>query len=60
VIVNLVSDQSSAMQGVVWAVNGRWITLRSVSMLKAGGAPTPVDGEIVVDRHNVAFMQVLP
>jgi len=48
------------MQGVVWAVNGRWITLRSVSMLKAGGAPTPVDGEIVVDRHNVAFMQVLP
>lgn len=60
VIVNLQSDQATALQGVLWKSRGAWLTLRDVKVLKAGAQPTPVDGEVIVHRHNVSFIQVIP
>jgi hypothetical protein len=60
VIVNLKDDPSAALQGVLWSVRGPWFTLRQAAMLKAKAEMTPLDGEIVVHRDNVAFLQVLP
>ena len=59
VIVNLKDDSSTAIRGVLWS-RGPWLTLRSPEVLKAGLAPAPLDGEVVVHRSNVAFLQVLP
>jgi hypothetical protein len=59
VIVNLKSDSSTALRGVLWT-RGPWLTLRQAELLRAGQPPTPIDGEAVVHRANVAFLQVLP
>ena len=58
VIVNLRSDAASALRGVLMATRGRWLILKDVSLLKSGAAPTPVDGDVLIDRENVAFIQV--
>jgi hypothetical protein len=60
VIVNLQDDPTAAIQGALWSVRGPWFTLRRASMLKAGADPTPLDGDIVIHRNNVSFIQVLP
>ena len=60
VIVNLRSDRDTALRGVLWRARGRWLVLRDAVALKTTAAPTRLDGEIVIDRDNVAFLQVLP
>jgi len=59
VIVNL-KDEQAALRGVLWQSRGPWLTLRDVSLLKPGGGATALDGETIVHRDNVAFIQVLP
>jgi hypothetical protein len=58
VIVNLKSEEN-AIRGVLWRSRGAWLVLRDVSILKAATPPTRIDGEIVIHRDNVAFLQVL-
>lgn len=58
VLVNLKHDADSALRGVLWQARGPWLVLRDVTAIKAGAAPTPVDGEVVIHRENVAFLQV--
>ena len=60
VIVNLKSDDTTAIRGVLWASRGPWLTLRSAALVKPTGAPTPIDGEVVIHRDNVAFLQAIP
>jgi hypothetical protein len=59
-IVNLQSDKSTALSGVLWSSRGPWLTLRDVSAMRTGGAPTQVDGDVVIHRSNVEFIQVVP
>jgi len=58
VIVNLKDDPTTAIKGVLWSSRGPWLTLRSASLLKATLQPTPIDGEVIVHRDNVLFLQV--
>lgn len=60
VIVNLISDQTTAIKGVLWSSRGAWLTLREASALHGHATPTPLDGEVVIHRTNIAFIQVLP
>jgi hypothetical protein len=60
VIVNLKDDTTTALQGVVWSARGPWFTLRNAHILKSGEQPTVADGELIVHRDNVAFLQVVP
>lgn len=60
VIVNLKDEPPTALQGVLWSARGPWLTLRAAAVLAPGEAPTPADGELVVHRNNVAFVQVVP
>ena len=57
VIVNLKDDPTTALQGVLYAVVGRWFVLRNASILKAGEPPVPADGELLIPEGNVAFLQ---
>lgn len=57
VLVSL-SDGTSA-QGVLWRRAGRFLVLRDARLHQAGGA-APVDGELIVDRARVLFVQRLP
>jgi hypothetical protein len=60
VIVNLKSDPDLAIRGVLWQYRGAWLTVRQAQLLKAGAAALVLDGESIVHRENVAFLQVLP
>lgn len=56
VVVNLADK---AFSGILWAKRGPLLVLRDVELLEAGRAPQPVDGEVVIERARVEFMQVL-
>lgn len=60
VIVNQIGGSESALRGVLWESRGAWLTLKEASVLQENKPATAVDGEIVIHRSNVAFIQVLP
>ena len=60
VIVNFQDDSSTAIRAVLWSTRGRWLTFKDASLLKAGSPPTPIDGDVVIARDRVLFLQVLP
>lgn len=43
--------------GLLAEVDGKTVILRDASVLKPDGATAPVDGELVLRREAVAFMQ---
>lgn len=57
VIVNTKSDQ--AFRGVLWRRRGGYLVLRQAVMLRGRGETTPVDGEVLIYRENVDFIQVV-
>lgn len=58
VVVNLTTGR--AFHGVLWAQRGPLLVLRDVTMHDpTHGQPTPVDGEVVVERPRVEFTQIV-
>jgi hypothetical protein len=60
VLVNMKHDDDSALRGVLWQSRGPWLVLRDVSAIKSTGQPMAIDGDVIVHRDNIAFIQVLP
>ncbi|WP_330339405.1 hypothetical protein [Streptomyces sp. NBC_00557] len=56
VVVNLADK---AFRAILWAKRGPLLVLRDAELLEAGRAPQPVDGEVVIERARVEFIQVL-
>jgi hypothetical protein len=59
VVVDLESDPDAAVEGVLWSARGPWLTFKECALLKAH-LTTAIDGDVVIHRSNVAFLQVLP
>lgn len=57
VIVNTRTEK--AFRGVLWQRRGGYLVLRNAELLKAGGETVPMDGEVIIDRSNVDFIQVV-
>lgn len=55
VVVNLADK---AFSGVLWAKRGPLLVLRDATLMQHGAADTPLDGEVVVERARVEFIQV--
>ena len=47
-----------AFQGLVWSVDGDLMVLREAAIVTAEG-PAPADGEVVLERSQVDYVQVL-
>lgn len=56
VVVNATNGRTFA--GVVWEDTGRWVVLRNAEMIEPRGERVPVDGEVVIDRDLIEFVQV--
>lgn len=56
VLVSLRSG--SAVTGVLWARRGRTLVLKSAELLEPGSAAVPMDGDVVLDRDQVEYVQV--
>lgn len=56
VLVNV--DDSKAMRGILWQRRGRLVVLRDVTLIEPGAQPVDLDGEIVLDRDRIEWVQV--
>lgn len=56
VVVNL---EDKAFAGVLWAKRGPLLVLRDATLMQHGAADTSMDGEVVVERSRVEFIQVM-
>lgn len=54
-VLTLHDGQSFA--GLLWAADRRVVVLRNARLMAAGNE-VPVDGELVVERSEIAFMQL--
>jgi len=59
VIVNTIANPNRAFRGVLWRTHGDYLVLRNASLLQKGEQPLSLDGEIVIYRGNVDFLQVV-
>lgn len=59
VIVSLITDK--AFKGILWAKRGPLLVLRNAAILAEDGPEggVPVDGEVVIERSLVEFIQVI-
>lgn len=57
VIVNTRTER--AFRGVLWRRRWGYLVLRNAELLKVRGETVPMDGEVVIDRANVDFIQVV-
>lgn len=58
VVVNLRSGR--AVEGILFERAGPLLVLKSARLHDAGSAPIDVDGDVVLERSVVDFVQVLP
>lgn len=58
VVVN--PKHGEVMRGVLWESGPEFLVLKGAELLRPRGEVTPIDGDVVIYRANVAFMQVLP
>jgi len=57
VIVTTKTDNS--FRGVLWQRKREFLVLRNAEMLKPRGERVALDGELVIERSNVDFIQVV-
>lgn len=55
-IVNLKSGRT--FRGILWKQSGPLVIMRQAEMLEAGREPIPVDGEVVIERSEIEFIQL--
>lgn len=48
----------AAFHGILWARRGPWLILRDVTV-HADGEAVPADGEVIIDRRIVLFVQAV-
>jgi len=58
VIVNFRDDHVPAIGGVLWASRGPFLTLKQ-AMLDPANRKVPIDGDVVIERARLAFVQVV-
>lgn len=56
VLVNKIDG--TAIDAVLWKRRGRLVVLRDAAFLQPGNAPAQMEGEIIVDRDQIDFIQV--
>lgn len=55
----VVNQEGRAFSGILWAQHGPLLVLRNAQLLMPGREPQPLDGEVVVERTSVHFIQVV-
>jgi hypothetical protein len=58
VLVNLLHDEGT-IAGVLWNRRGCWLVVKDARLLRPNGDSVTIDGEVVIDKDRVAFLQVL-
>lgn len=59
VLVNFLVKDVPAIRGVLWMQRGGWLVLKDASLVPPTGPPVPMDGDVVMECAQIAFVQVL-
>ena len=59
VVCQLTDDPNEALEGLLASYRGHWLTLRDVTALRAGATPEKMQGDAVIHRSKVSFLQVM-
>ena len=57
VVVNLLDDQ--AITGVLWRRHMELVVLKSAELVQPGREPVRMDGDVIVERKRINWIQVL-
>lgn len=57
VLLNFTTPDLAAVEGVLVSRRGRWLVLADAWRLQDGRPPTRIDGEALIDRATILFMQ---
>ena len=57
VIVNTRTER--AFRGVLWQRRREYLVLKDAELLKGKGETVPMDGEVLIERANVDWIQVV-
>lgn len=49
----------NAVVGTLWVRRGRTLVLKSAELLEPSADPTKMDGDVIVDRDQVEFVQAV-
>lgn len=60
VIVNLKGQPHEVYRGILWEQRGGWLVLKNVEVLRDRAEPASVDGDMLIDRRDVLFIQIPP
>jgi hypothetical protein len=55
----LVSTGEQAFRGILVRTHGRYVVLADAFVIEQGSAPVRADGEIILHRDKVQYIQVL-
>ncbi|MPZ66176.1 MAG: hypothetical protein GEU83_11895 [Pseudonocardiaceae bacterium] len=57
VVVQLTDDR--AMTGILWRRTRGLVVVRGAELVEPGRDPVPMDGEIVLERERIAWVQIV-
>ena len=57
VVVSLVDDQ--AVTGILWRRHRRLVVLRSAQLVQPGREPVGMDGDVVIERDRINWIQIV-
>jgi hypothetical protein len=57
VIVNTKDDR--ALRGLLWERNHEYLLLKSAELLEGDARPIPMDGDVIIYKSDVSWLQVL-
>lgn len=55
----IVNQAERAFAGILWGQYGPLLVLRNAELLQAGMEPQALDGEVVIERASVHFIQIV-
>lgn len=58
VLISLKSPADEGVRGVLFESRGPFYVLKHPTAIKAGHPPEDLDGDVIIDRHNVAFIKI--
>ena len=58
-LVNLHDEDGTTIEGVLWARRGVWLVIKDARLIRPTGEVVPADGEVLIDRARISFLQVL-
>jgi hypothetical protein len=56
--VNLIAPPDEAVYGVLYRSRGPFYVLKNATGIKAGHPEKPIIGDVLIERSNVAYMEI--